>query len=200
MAEEKKTFQEKANFEDSTSIVEFLQKIPNFKIRLTAEQNEVVGHPNNIVALGRSGTGKTTCAILRLFAIEVLFKYRMTLAKARQEKKNKDIIFGAEQVDASLGLHSIFVTASPVLSNEVQRYYQKLTGQVKDELKKKQERLLEKKRKEKTEQQKETDQNTQSQKTEDDAAVESREAAEAVKLAEEGIKDIQIENLGKSFL
>jgi len=38
-------------------------------------------------------------------------------------------------------LHSIFVTASPILTNEIRRYYKKLTDQIKEELKKKQEKI-----------------------------------------------------------
>ena len=182
---------DKANFENASQIVGFLQKVPNFKIKLTTEQNTVVGQANNIVALGRSGTGKTTCAILRLFAMEILFKYRMTLAKIKHEEKINGLKFNADDVDSALGLRCIFVTASPVLSNEVQRYYQKLTGQVKDELKKKQERLLEKRRLEKKEQPKREEVEIQ------DSRIERGEADEALKLAEEGIKDLNIESLGK---
>lgn len=56
--------------------VNLLEVIPNFHIQLTEEEKEVVGESSNVLVLGRSGTGKTTCAILRLFASEVLFRYR----------------------------------------------------------------------------------------------------------------------------
>ena len=36
-----------------------------------------------------------------------------------------------------MGLHCVFATASPVLTNEVERYYNKLTDQIKEELNKK---------------------------------------------------------------
>ena len=39
----------------------------------------------------------------------------------------KDSEFDADDVDKTIGLHCIFVTASPVLTNEVKRYYTKLT-------------------------------------------------------------------------
>jgi len=35
------------------------------------------------MVIGRSGTGKTTCAILRLFAMEMLFKMRINLYKSK---------------------------------------------------------------------------------------------------------------------
>ncbi len=35
------------------------------------------------MVIGRSGTGKTTCAVLRLFSIEMLFKIRLSLYKKK---------------------------------------------------------------------------------------------------------------------
>ena len=64
-------------------------------------------------------------------------KKRLTLYKNKHEKILRDTRFSADDIDKTIGLHCIFVTASPVLTNEVQKYYQKLTNQVKDELKKK---------------------------------------------------------------
>jgi hypothetical protein len=40
----------------------------------------------------------------------------------------------ADDIDQAIGLHSLFVTASPVLTNEIERYYNKLTDQIKEEL------------------------------------------------------------------
>jgi hypothetical protein len=39
-------------------LVNFLQKIPNFKLKLTEEEQLLVSTPGNILCLGRSGTGK----------------------------------------------------------------------------------------------------------------------------------------------
>lgn len=95
------------------------------------------------MVIGRSGTGKTTCAVLRLFAIEMLFKIRVNLNKKKFSGMLKDTRFGADDIDSVMGLHSLFVTASPVLTNEIQRYYKKLTDQIKEELEKKRKKLLE---------------------------------------------------------
>jgi len=45
----------------------------------------VVGTSGNVLVIGRSGTGKTTCALLRLFAMEMLFKIRLSLYKNKHE-------------------------------------------------------------------------------------------------------------------
>ncbi len=203
------TIRDKANFKNASQIVDFLKTIPNFRIKLTPEQNSLVGEADNVVALGRSGTGKTTCAILRLFSMEVLFKFRMTLAKIKHEGLVKDTKFEAQDLDNIYGLHCVFVTASPVLSNEVQRYYHRLTGQVKEELKNKQKRILEKKRleaqkKQEEEAKKKAEQENNEENYETIAASKEaeaaqreeeaqEEAAEALKMAEEGIKGIEID-------
>lgn len=107
----------------------------------------MVGQNGNVMVIGRSGTGKTTCAVLRLFAIEMLFKIRVSLNKKKFEGMLRDTRFLADDIDATIGLHSLFVTASPVLTNEIQRYYRKLTDQIKEELEKKRKRLEEERRK-----------------------------------------------------
>jgi len=143
--------QKYADFQSAAKLVELLESIPNFKIRLTAEEKSVIGQPGNVLAIGRSGTGKTTCAILRLFSMEILFKIRLTQAKMRNEAILRDTRFSADDVDNNIGLHCVFVTASPVLTNEVCRYYHRLTDQIKEELKKKEERIRERKKKERAE-------------------------------------------------
>jgi hypothetical protein len=76
-----------------------LEKIPNFALKLTEEEKIVVGAPENLLVIGRSGTGKTTCAILRLFAIEMLFKMRLSLYKKKHENLLNDTMFEADDID-----------------------------------------------------------------------------------------------------
>lgn len=97
--------------------------------------------------MGRSGTGKTTCAILRLFASEVVFKYRARKAKVAKGLVPEGTKFGSEDVDTRCGLHIIFATASPVLTNEVKRYYEKLNSHLKEELERKEKEQEERKKK-----------------------------------------------------
>ena len=39
----------------------------------------VIGEDGNVLVIGRSGTGKTTCAVLRMFAMEMLYKARLSI-------------------------------------------------------------------------------------------------------------------------
>jgi len=80
------------------------------------------------MVIGRSGTGKTTCSILRLFSMEMLFKMRLQLYKTKHEGILRDTRFEADDIDSNIGLHCVFVPASPVLTNEVRRYYERLTN------------------------------------------------------------------------
>ena len=117
-----------ASEEAGTNFVKLLTSIPNFRIQLTEEQKATVSSGDNIVILGRSGTGKTTCALLRMFAAELLFRFKAPRASRR---------FGPEDVGKTSVLHTAFVTASPVLTNEVKRFYGKINEHVKLELEKK---------------------------------------------------------------
>ncbi len=57
-----------ADAENAKWLVSFLETIPHFRLKLTDEEKETIGQIGNVLALGRSGTGKTTCSVLRLFA------------------------------------------------------------------------------------------------------------------------------------
>jgi DNA helicase IV len=59
--------------------LKLIDKIPNFKVNLTEEQAKVISHNGDALVIGRSGTGKTTCALLRLFSTDILFKLRVKL-------------------------------------------------------------------------------------------------------------------------
>ena len=101
---------------------------------LTNEQKNIIELKGNLLVVGRSGTGKTTCAMLRLFSIEMLFRIRKY---AMGGNFIKDTRFRASHVDNTCGFHSVFITASPVLTNEIRRYYIKFKEKIKEELNKK---------------------------------------------------------------
>lgn len=134
-----------ADFSSAAKLVELLQKIPNFKIKLTDQEKQVVGADGSVMVIGRSGTGKTTCAMLRLFAMEMLFRLRMNLYKLKHQQVLQNTIIAEDSVENQIGLHCVFATASPILTGEVRKYYNKLTHQIKEELEKKKQRDLEKK-------------------------------------------------------
>jgi broad-specificity NMP kinase len=78
-----------------------------------------------VVVIGRSGTGKTTCSLLRLFATDLIYRLRFYATKYRLNSL-KDAIIDFEKLEKIASLRTVFVTASPVLTNEVKKYYLKL--------------------------------------------------------------------------
>lgn len=116
--------------------IELLKTLPRFSLKLTEEELDLIGTPGNVLALGRSGTGKTTCAILRLFGCEVIFRYQCHKEKQKRGLLVSETKLRPSDIDSRCGLHSIFVTASPILTNEVRRYYGKLKSHLKNELRK----------------------------------------------------------------
>lgn len=76
--------------------------------------------------------------MLRLFALEILFKIRSSLFFKKGESLKT--AFTADDAESSTGLHSVIVTASPVLTNEIRRFYTGLKTKVVTELRKREEK------------------------------------------------------------
>eukprot|EP00742_Colponemidia_sp_Colp-10_P005402 GILJ01005771.1.p1 GENE.GILJ01005771.1~~GILJ01005771.1.p1 ORF type:complete len:2593 (-),score=466.03 GILJ01005771.1:108-7886(-) len=106
--------------EASAILVNMLTRLPSLSIQLSDQEMQVVTRENNVLALGRSGTGKTTCAVLRMFSRERLFA---------NASKGRPLLFDLRDpnCESTCNLHCLFVTASPVLCHEVDRYYKDLT-------------------------------------------------------------------------
>ena len=86
----------------------------------------MISTPQNLLCLGRSGTGKTTSSALRLFATDAYYKYheQLKLFKTLNPKaRNKDFVIEANFLDLNSKIKLVFVSASPVLVNEVKRFY-----------------------------------------------------------------------------
>jgi hypothetical protein len=132
-----------ADFESSARLVNLLEKMKNLKLKLTSEEKRLIGQNGNVLAIGRSGTGKTTCCVLRLFSQEMLYKIRLAQAQVKHGVL-RDARYMADQLENLIGVHSVFVTASPVLTNEVHRYYQNLSRRIRDEIKEREEKHKEK--------------------------------------------------------
>ena len=89
-----------------------------------------------MIVIGRSGTGKTTCALMRLFAIELLYKNK----ESKKLLKNKPNTAKGNYINEVYGLRNIFLTASPILILEIQQKYDELVSHVVKELNKIEER------------------------------------------------------------
>ncbi|CAD8049358.1 unnamed protein product [Paramecium sonneborni] len=120
--------QKLADFSSSSKLVEFLQKIPNFTIKLTDEQKQIIGKEGKVIFTGRSGTGKTTCLILRLLAMQYLFKLRLQIQLGKNPQLKANDLF----------ISCVFVSSSHIQSVLAKNYYKKLNYQIQSQLDKKQ--------------------------------------------------------------
>ncbi|CAD8203599.1 unnamed protein product [Paramecium octaurelia] len=114
-------------------LFKIIQNIPNFKVNLTKEQQEIISFNGDGLVIGRSGTGKTTCALLRLFTTDILFKIRSKLDQINQQ--TSEIQLNQQQQDCVL--KTVFVTASPLLACQVKKLYDKLISNIQDVINKK---------------------------------------------------------------
>ncbi|CAD8202580.1 unnamed protein product [Paramecium octaurelia] len=109
-------------------ISKLISKLPKFKNKITEQQLQAIVWKGITFILGRSGTGKTTCALFKVFILDALFNLRQQLktqnaqvySQIKQETQNQLI-----QKD-KLTLKTLFVTASPLLAWQIKQNYLQL--------------------------------------------------------------------------
>jgi hypothetical protein len=57
---------------DGHQLLKILESIPGFVYKFSEQQRELIASKQNAVVVGRSGTGKTTCAVMRMIGIRLL--------------------------------------------------------------------------------------------------------------------------------
>ncbi|KAL4454345.1 hypothetical protein ABPG74_012302 [Tetrahymena malaccensis] len=105
--------------EDLSQQIQKILDIYKIQTPLTQQQSQVITSYTNLIVMGRSGTGKTLCALYHLLALEVL--YTLYLDKT----KNNQTYLIDSLSEREIGLQSVFITASPILTRKIQKYYQK---------------------------------------------------------------------------
>ncbi|KAL4500498.1 hypothetical protein ABPG72_003449 [Tetrahymena utriculariae] len=140
-----------SDFQSASFLVDLLKNVTNLNIKLTDEERNAIGSEGNTIVIGRSGTGKTTCALLRLFTFEIIFRMRIKI----KYKENKKILLDA-LTNQPIGLQSVFVTTSPVLANKIQKYYKQFISNIREQIRIKQKQKQE-------DEQKQNQQNEQQQ-------------------------------------
>ncbi len=65
--------------------------------------------------IGRSGSGKTTCALMRLFSMEIVFRNTKLRHQHIASGLETPYICKPSLIDENFGLKNIFLTASPLL-------------------------------------------------------------------------------------
>ena len=125
--------------------MDFFQSLESIGIKFEEQQKKFLLSTENTITLGRSGTGKTTASVFKVLALQLLF---VAYAKKKTLNKKK-IVLTHKDLETYTGVKIAFATASPVLTNEVRKYYDEMVTKVKKHLKiKDQERIERRKQKE----------------------------------------------------
>ena len=96
-----------------------LRRIPGFKFKFTKAQLQMINKSKQrTVVIGRSGTGKSTCAILKMLAIDLLFICKKVLKTKRTKVEAKDL--------TPTGIRHLFLTSSRVLADDLRVFYENL--------------------------------------------------------------------------
>lgn len=82
-------------------------------LHVTPEELNIVKSEGNVLLLGRSGTGKTTCGMLKMWGL-----YRAN----KKLTKNEEPLLFSPQSARMHHFHPMFLTVSPVLCAHVQQY------------------------------------------------------------------------------
>ena len=123
----------KPKYENLESI---LKKIPNFKFNFTENQLKMMTSTSKaIISCGRSGTGKSSCALLRMIGIDLMYIATQKLKSGKKKISSEDI--------KPTGIRSVFITANHVLSKELKSFYDKIISEVKNKFKSKSKNVAE---------------------------------------------------------
>jgi hypothetical protein len=112
------------NYFDGSKLVKILESIPNFVYSFSEQQRELITTQHNSVVIGRSGTGKTTCAVMRMIGIQL-----MTIASRNLERGKKKITYS--DLCEKTFLKMVFITASPILARNVKKLYHRVLNYLK---------------------------------------------------------------------
>ncbi|CAI2362242.1 unnamed protein product [Moneuplotes crassus] len=125
-------------------IIKFFEGLEKYGITFSQNQRNLLVTSTNSLVLGRSGTGKTTISAFKILALDLLFiAYKKKFFYKEDVQRLESCDF-----DNYTGCYTVFCTASPVLTNEVKRFYNDLLQSIKNVLKIKEEKA--KHRKEET--------------------------------------------------
>ena len=111
-------------------IPSILKRIPNFNLKFTDKQLRILAEETKkVLVVGWSGTGKTTCSVLQMIAIDLLFIAALKVKSGVKEVTADDI--------QPTGIRCVFITANDILCDQLKNFYHKVIHLVKSKLKSK---------------------------------------------------------------
>ncbi|CAD8087088.1 unnamed protein product [Paramecium sonneborni] len=91
-----------------SKILEMVYHLSELSMKITNQELKVIDTNQNALVIGRSGTGKTTCTILKILTQQLLFLI------SQQNNKNSN------------QFNIVFTTSNSLLVNEMRKYFKKL--------------------------------------------------------------------------
>ena len=131
--------------ENQEMVLKFFEGLEKYGIKFSENQRKMLIANTNTLVLGRSGTGKTTISAFKILALDLLFM----AYKKKYVHKNDNFRLTLQDFKTLSGCSTVFCTASPVLTNEVRRFYHDLIVSIKKVLKAREDRQERKKQKQK---------------------------------------------------
>lgn len=100
---------------DGHQLLKILESIPGFVYKFSEQQRELIASKENAVVVGRSGTGKTTCAVMRMIGIRLLEIANRNAKKGIKKIRYQDLCesnIGVTRIEPQDGIHYGQSTAS----------------------------------------------------------------------------------------
>ncbi|CAK59284.1 unnamed protein product (macronuclear) [Paramecium tetraurelia] len=113
-----------------------LKNIKSENFTTNMEQFEAIAKQGDTILIGRSGTGKTTISLLKLFITDAIFMLRQNLDLV-QESNSKINLQYTDQLSTGIQLKTLFLTSSPLLAQQIKQKYDNLVKNVQQTLREK---------------------------------------------------------------
>ncbi|CAD8197854.1 unnamed protein product [Paramecium pentaurelia] len=113
-----------------------LKNIKSERFTINMEQFEAISKEGDTILIGRSGTGKTTISLLKLFITDAIFMLRQNLDLVKESNSKINLQYN-NQLSTGIQLKTLFLTSSPLLAQQIKQKYENLVKNVEETLKQK---------------------------------------------------------------
>ncbi|CAD8090940.1 unnamed protein product [Paramecium primaurelia] len=121
------------NFEQYKNL---LKNIKNEKFTINIEQFQAISQEGDTILIGRSGTGKTTISLLKLFITDAIFMLRQNLDYFKECNSKINMQYN-QQLQNGIQLKTLFLTSSPLLAQQIKQKYENMVKNVEENLRQK---------------------------------------------------------------
>ncbi|CAD8201307.1 unnamed protein product [Paramecium octaurelia] len=113
-----------------------LKNIKSEKFSINSEQFKAISQEGHTILIGRSGTGKTTISLLKLFITDAIFMLRQNLDLFKESYSKINLQYNKE-IQCGIQLKTLFLTSSPLLAQQIKQKYENMVKNVEENLRQK---------------------------------------------------------------